>query len=163
MNYYNVFYFFSLADKLSKFFDIFSNIFTVSTIILSIVMILIMVLVKLEDADLELSDLNKKWFRVIRTTFYLNFILMIIFWFCYILTPTKREMTLILAGGAIGNFITTDSSARQIPAELTNLVKSELQKAVQENNLDMFKSKTLKDSLNDMTKEQLVEYMINKK
>lgn len=162
MNYYNVFYFFSLSDKLSRFFDLFSNIFTTSTIILTIIMIIVMAATK-TDGDLKMSNLDTKWFRVIRNTFYLSLISMIIFWFCYILTPTKKEMTLILAGGAIGNFITTDSSARQIPAELTNLVKSELQKAVQENNLDLLKTKTLKDSLSEMTKEQLVEYMLNKK
>ena len=52
---------------------------------------------------------------------YTMMILSIITWFGWAATPTKKDCVMIIAGGGIATFLTSDTNARQIPAELSKL------------------------------------------
>jgi len=79
---------------------------------------------------------------------------------------------LIVAGGAVGNFITTDTSSRAIPADISKFLHlslnkeiDDLQKEVQTDIRKELGIETQKDKLiqqvEKLTKEQLIEYLKN--
>lgn len=85
-----------------------------------------------------------------------------LFWALYVLTPSKRDALLIIAGGETLNFLTTDSSANQIPKELSNFVVSELRSmasdAKVELNLNNAKEQVLQKA-KQMSTEELLSTM----
>lgn len=95
-----------------------------------------------------------------------------LFWLLYVLTPSKQDSILIISGGAVGNFLTTDSSSAKIPADLTRYLHLSFQKEIDELDEDQKKelgldSATLKqkkkldvtEKLKQMTKEQIIDYL----
>jgi len=89
---------------------------------------------------------------------------MILFWALYVFTPSKKDALLIVAGGQTLNFLTTDSSARKIPHELSDFVLTELKNMSQEVKVDLNltdqKEKILEEA-KSMTGKQLIERMKN--
>lgn len=73
----------------------------------------------------------------------------ILFWMFYIFTPSKKDALLIVAGSGILNFLTTDSTAKQIPHELSNFVVTELKNMAKENEVDL----NIKDQKNKILEE----------
>jgi uridylate kinase len=77
-----------------------------------------------------------------------------------VFTPTKKETLLIIAGGGTMNFLTTDSTAKQIPHELSNFVVTELKSMAAEAKVDIGlsaqKEKILEDA-KKMTTSELME------
>jgi hypothetical protein len=51
--------------------------------------------------------------------------------------PTKKDAVMILVGGSVVEFMTTDSVARQIPSELLILARNEIQSAAAEAKVDL--------------------------
>lgn len=158
MNWYSVFYWLTRADNIVNFFDSFSNIFTLLTVIGLIAYVLVIGF----SGDSNLSEEEKKsalhWRKFIGKTFWFSFIMCMITWFGYVATPTKKDALLIVAGGAVGNFITSDSSTRAIPAELALLIREEIKGEITE-----LKSKTTVDTLASKSKEELIKLIENKK
>jgi uridylate kinase len=87
---------------------------------------------------------------------------MIFFWSLYIFTPSKKDALLIVAGGQTLNFLTTDSTAKQIPHELSNFVVTELKNmakdAAVDLNISSQKDKILEKAKN-MTAAELMSEM----
>ena len=88
--------------------------------------------------------------------------LMILFWSLFVFTPSKKDALIIVAGGQTLNFLVNDKSAKQIPAELSNFVLTEIKNQAKEAAVDLNissqKEKMLKKAKN-MTFEQLREEM----
>ena len=63
--------------------------------------------------------------------------LMFFWWSLYVFTPSKKDSLLIVAGGGALNYLTTDSTAKQIPHELTNFVVTELKNMAKDNEIDL--------------------------
>jgi hypothetical protein len=88
------------------------------------------------------------------------------FWFLYLFTPSKGDTLLIIAGGAVGNFVTSDSSSKAIPSDITNFIHMKL-KAEMINVDDDIKrqldvqspKEKFMDKVKDLSKEQLIEYL----
>ena len=109
--------------------------------------------------DAYRSDLSNVDKRFKKPTFQFLF-LTLFMWLLFILTPTKKDAALIVAGGAIGTYIQKDTTIRQIPKEILDYVRAELKaytaKAITETSKADVENNVLKD-----VKEQLVQKIRN--
>lgn len=179
MSWYSIFYWLTVADGVKQFFDIASNTFTTFAI-LSFIATIITGIVKASSAyqsgdkrSAENNDVymgSKIVLRWVLTLCIAFTFLASITWAGYIFTPSRNQCLVIVAGGAVGNFITSDSNAKAIPSELSLLLRTELKdqiKNVGKENLagakEVLGVETPKDKLiknvKQMTKEQLIEYL----
>lgn len=87
---------------------------------------------------------------------------MILFWSLFIFTPSKRDSLLIVAGGQTMNFLSSDSTAKQIPQDVLNFVSVELQNMAKEAKMELGiysqKEKILQEA-KTLSTEQLMEKM----
>ena len=174
MNFYSVFYWLTVADGVKKVFDVFSNVFTWFTVISLIayaIAIGFSIQFKAENDDAGYKDCLL-WRKMISRFYWISQIICVITWLGYVLTPTKKDCMLIVAGGAVGNFITTDTSSKAIPADITKFLHLSLNKEIddlqKEVKTDIRKElgvQTEKEKFIDkaekLTKEQLIEYLKN--
>jgi hypothetical protein len=148
MNYYSVFYWLTVADNARYFFGIFAGIFTAFSVISTIAFIF-----WCDDDDVR--DSAKKWI-------WWSYPFMILFWGFLIFTPSKKDSLLIIAGGGTMNFLTSDSTAKQIPHELTNFVVTELKSMAKSAEIEIatddYKKNILKEA-EGMTGKELIEAM----
>lgn len=110
---------------------------------------------KQTDKDKENQKMSRKWF-------WWSSPFAILFISLWVLTPNKKDALLIIAGGETLNFLTTDSSSKQIPHELTTFVVTELKNMAQDAkvnlNIQSQKEKIL-DEAKKMTAEQVMDKM----
>lgn len=148
MNYTSLFYWLTVADNAKTMFVafiwLFSIIATISTFAYFI---------NVDDEDNQ--RMSRKWM-------WWSYPFMILFWSLYIFTPSKKDALLIVAGGQTLNFLTTDSTSRQIPHELTSFVVTELKNMAESAKVDLNiasqKDKILQEAKN-MSANQLMEKM----
>lgn len=176
-NWYSTFYWLTVSDGVKEVFDTFSNIFTFLTVITLIVFaFLIGVSIdfasKSNKTDKEKEDYEDciRWKKFVGRLYWTSQIICIITWLGYVFTPTKKDCLLIVAGGAVGNFITTDTSAKSIPSDITKFLHLSLNKEIEdlqkEVKTDIRKElgvQTEKDKFIDkvekLSKEELIEYL----
>lgn len=177
MNWYGIFYWLTVADSVKSFFDTTSNIFTTFTIIAFIALIVVGIgeSYTVDDANLKNEAEEKenptyrswlKFGKMVKRLFYPFLILAILTWAGYVFTPTKKDCLLIVAGGAVGNFMTSDSSAKQLPGDVTKFLhmslKSEIanlsEDARKELGVESPKEKLL-DKVKKLSKEELINYL----
>lgn len=171
MNWYSIFYWVTRADSVRTFFDVASNIFTSMAIFLFIVFICTALnlmeqisvnKIKNEEEEKTNSEVRsaKMLKRYFSNIFYVSLFLSLITWAGYMLTPTKKETLLIIAGGGTMQFLTTDSAAKQIPHELSTFVVTELKSMAKEAQVDLGiasqKDKILEEAKH-MTSQELIE------
>ena len=172
MNYYYVFYGISVADGIKNVFDTFSNIFTFLTVI-SLIAYAIVIGITI-DPSVKGGERESAlvWRKFIGRTFWFSIVVCIITWLGYVATPTKKDCLLIVAGGAVGNFITTDSSSKQLPSDITQFLHLSLKNEIKELGEEAKKEITtqlgiqtpkdkLIDKVKELSKEQIIEYLKN--
>ena len=177
MNWYSVFYWLTVADGVKRFFDVASSWFMFFTIVFFIILIITVIgkaitisQNKVENKEDEGKDADVRAWNLVRSysskLFFAFLVLMTVTWLGYVATPSKKDCLMIIAGGAVGNFVTSDSSAKQIPHDIATFLHMSLQKEVA--SLDVETRKELGmatpkekflDKVKNMTKEQLVEYL----
>lgn len=173
MNYYSVFYWLTVADGVKQVFDTFSNIFTFFSVISCIAYVVVIAFaVDMKKGDAKELTAYSFWRKFIARTFWTATVLCLITWIGYVMTPTKKDCMLIVAGGAVGNFITTDSSSKALPADITKYLHLSLNKEIEDLNkevggnirkelgIESSKDKFV-NSLKDLSKEQIIEYLQN--
>ena len=112
-------------------------------------------------------DWAKKYSSI---SFYICLGLAIVMWICYVLVPTKKDCLLIIAGGAVGNFITSDSSSKALPADITEYLHLSLRDEIKSLRTDVKKDlgmQSKKENLidkvknigDDALKKELLEYI----
>jgi hypothetical protein len=74
--------------------------------------------------------------------------------------PSKKDLLLIVAGGAVGEFITTNPDARQLPADVTKFLRAEILSATAELS-PAYQAE--RDKLANASKEDLVEMLLKAK
>ena len=122
MNYTKLFYWLTVADNAKTMFVVGIIIFTIIGVVATIAYL---------TNSGEEQKLARKWM-------WWSYPFMILFWTLYIFTPNKRDALLIVAGGQTLNFLTTDSTAKSIPHELTKYaipIGSKFEKVVNPNPL----------------------------
>lgn len=162
-DYSKLFYWVSVADNATTFFGWMVVIFTIISLIVTIVLFVGMGADEFsDDKDEDGTSERIKFVTWMRKWVFWAYPIMILFWMLYILTPDKKQSLLIIAGGGVLNYLTTDSVARQIPHELTDYVVSELKSMAAEAKVDLgIKSEKQKvlEQVKDLTPEQLLEKM----
>jgi hypothetical protein len=101
------------------------------------------------------AERAKKWM-------WWSYPLMIVFWSLYVFTPNKKDALLIVAGGQTMQFLTTDSTAKQIPHDVLNFVSAELRSMAKDAEVDLGignQKDRLLEEAKKMTTDQLLEKM----
>ena len=159
-NWYSVFYWLTVADGVKSFFDVASDIFTWLSVIGLIAYIFAIAFSLSEDSRDNQDKISPEYLRLRKMfgwIFWGFTILSLVSWFGYVAVPTKRDAVMILVGGSVVEFMTTDSVASQIPSELLILAKNEIQSAAEEAKVDLGiysqKDKILQETKNMSTTE----------
>ena len=177
----------TIADGLKNFFNVVSNIFTVFTVLLFVVYVIVRIAkastvseksLKTEEEEKVNPDMRSLELanKHVSKLFFPFLIIALITWFFYVVIPTKKECIQITLGGGIATFLTTDSSAKEIPSdvmqfmhlymqkeinELTKEDKAEVMETIGANAPETEKEKLLKE-LGNMTKDEILEWFKNK-
>jgi hypothetical protein len=148
MNYTKLFYWLTVANNAKMMFITFIIIFTAIAVIATIAYIF-------NGEEPDSQRMSRKWM-------WWSYPFMILFWSLFIFTPDRKDALLIIAGGQTMNFLTTDSTAKQIPHELSSFVVSELKNMAKEAQVDLGiqnqKEKILEQA-KTMTAMEIVEKM----
>lgn len=146
MDYTKIFYWLTVADSAKKVFLWMLIIFGLITIISTIAYFF-------TCEEPKNQRLSRLWMWR-SYPFFLTFLML------HVLIPSKKDSLLIIAGGQTLNFLTTDKSAKQIPAELSGFVLTELKNMAKEASVDLNiasqKEKVLEQA-KSMTSEELLQ------
>ncbi len=157
MNWYRLFYWMTVADNAKSFFIVFIVIFTAISTIATI-----LYFANCTTDDLGQTKEDKLNQKTSRKWMWWSYPFMVLFWALYVFTPSKKDALLIVAGGGTMNFLSTDSSARQIPHEMTSFVVEELKSMAKDAKVDLGisnqKDRILEEA-KKMTTEELLEKM----
>jgi hypothetical protein len=104
-----------------------------------------------DQATVGSCDTLSKWWP---KTVWPFIILALVSWMGFAFCPSKKDSLIIVTGGAVGNFVTKDSSAKAIPAEAMTLLRDKIKQEIRELN-----TTTVTKKLEDMTKEELLEQL----
>jgi hypothetical protein len=179
VNWYKIFYFMALSDGIKSFFDTTSNIFTVSAVI-SFILLLVTSIGRsyvisenrLQTTEEEKKDADTRSWEFARKhssrIFWVALSLAIFTWLGYVLVPTKKECLFIVAGGAAASFVSSDSSVKALPADLTKYVHLSLKEKISELTDDDRKEiglttkedsvkNNLIDKVKELTKDEIIE------
>lgn len=149
MNWYQIFYWLTVADNAGTFFGWMCTIFTAIAVISTIAYFLVA-----ENEDRDDLIFTRKWI-------FWSYPFMALFWILYVFTPSKKDSLLIIAGGGTLEFLTTDSTAKQIPAEMTNFVLTELKSMAKEAEVQL-DTRTTKEQILEEAKDMTTEELLNK-
>lgn len=150
MDYSKLFYWLTVADNAKVLFITGIVVFTTIAVIATVVNLIC----RAEDKDSVGAAIARNW---IKWSYPIAFL----FWSLYIFTPSKRDALLIVAGGQTMNFLTTDSTAKQIPHELSNFVVTELKNMAKEAQVDL-NLNSQKDKILEEAKSMTTEQVLNK-
>lgn len=166
MSWYSIFYWITVADRVKEFFDTASGMFSWFASILVIAYIILSLCYSVEisenndktDAAKALSSAK----NVLRRLFSTAFLCAMLTWLGYVFCPSKSDALIIVAGGAVGNFITKDTSARQIPPEVMTLLRDKIRSEIKDIHVKDMVNDNLSDTLKSKTKEELIEILKKK-
>lgn len=149
MNYTKLFYWLTVADNAKNLFTVLIGIFTFIAVIATIAYFICAL------GNDENQRMARKWM-------WWSYPFAILFWMLQIATPSKKDALLIIAGGQTLNFLTTDSTSKQIPKELSNFVVTELKNMANDAKINLNiqdqKEKILEEVKN-MTSAELITKM----
>lgn len=153
MNWYSIFYWLTVADSARILFTVLVIIFTAFSVITSLILIF-----HSGDDDSDNADVRAECWKYLRFTIPIA----MLFWALLIFTPDRKSALLIIAGGGTLEYLSNDSTARQIPHEALNFVVVQLKSMSQEANVDLniqtARQKVIERAKN-MTADQLIREM----
>lgn len=151
MDYTKLFYWLTVADNARVMFIVFTVIFTAVSLFSTFGYLVR----KMEGEDEEDCKNIRKWM-------FWSYPFMILFWGLTIFTPSKRDALFIVGGGQVVNFLTTDSTTKQIPHELSNFIVSELKTMAKDAEVEYAAEETkerLVEKAKSLSSEELIEKM----
>jgi len=158
MNYYKIFYWLTVSDNVKLIFAIVAIVGLVFTIILTIGVFM--------SGTNDVPNEYSEWQPITKRIYRASAILTFVFGLAWTLTPSKIDCLLIIAGGATGNFLTSDSSAKAIPSDITNFLHLNIQQQIAGLNSDAKKAlgmqtqkEKLIDKVKDLSKEELIQFL----
>lgn len=151
MNWYLLFYLFSIVERLS-------TACVIMTILCVGGIILTFTLIETYYVD-EKDEVNNARLRRWRPWLVSTGFLFLSF---SIVIPTKKDLLLIIAGGAVGNFVTSDSSAKALPADLTRFLRGQILKASADLKEDVLLDGE-RSKLKQMSQDELVNLLMRQK
>jgi len=148
MNWYTIFYWLVVADNAKALFITGIVIFTLISILATICYIM-----NVEEGDEANQRMSRKWM-------WYSYPFMILFWSLFLFTPSRKDSLLIIAGGGALEFLTTDSSAQQLPHQAMEFVVGELRTMAKETQVDLgiaTQKERILEEAKKMTNEQLLQ------
>lgn len=148
MNYMKLFYWLTVADNAKTFFVVFVGLFTFMSVVATICYFV-------TSGDSNDQRMSRKWM-------WWCYPFMIFFWSLFIFTPSKRDALIIVAGGSTLNYLTTDSTTKQIPKELSNFVLTEIKNMAAEAKVELqsgYQKEKILEEAKNMTGNQIIEKM----
>lgn len=154
VNWYQIFYWLSVADN-------------VKTVTLTLWIVLGVYVLGASLAALGMfENAFNTWEKGSRRVFYIFSIGFLLSIFTWMFLPSKKDCMLIIAGGSVGTFLSTDSSSKALPADLTKYLhlklNSELNELGDETKKELglqTKKEEFVDKLKDFSKEQIIDYL----
>jgi hypothetical protein len=149
MNYQKLFYWMSVADQAKTFFMIVAVIAS----IIGLVSFLIALGAFSEDYDDKAKA--RKWV-------FFSWPIWIIFWGLWIFTPDKKDALFIVAGGGAMNYLSQDSTAKQLPHELLEFTKVNLQNLAADAKVQLgiqSQKEKILDEAKNMTSAEILDRM----
>lgn len=173
MNYYSIFYWLTVADGVKKFFDVASNVFCWIFALSFIANIFLYLGYCMEIAEQKTKTEQEDggnpeirsflvYKKFLSRVMYTCLCIGLISWIGYVFTPSKKDCLLIVAGGAVGNFITQDSSAKKIPSDIALFLHENLKKQILSIESDTARKatkSTFLDKAKSMSKEEIIDYL----
>ena len=175
INWYKVFYWMTAADAFKTVAGVIAVIGIIATVISTIGYFTSSNAAATEVRDGDPTDKTQQssndnewaiWLRAWKRTFTIVLPMTIIFGVLWALIPTKKDCLLIVAGGSVGTFISTDSSSKALPADVTKYLHLKLNAEIQELGTEAKKELGLQtkkdefiDKVKDLTKEELIDYL----
>ena len=147
MDYVKLFYWLVVADNARLLFQWGAGIFTAFAIISTIINIF-----SRAKQSNEIANGARSWRKWSIPFAFL-------FWSMLIFTPSKRDSLLIVAGGGTLNYLTTDSTAKQLPKELSGFILTELKSMAKSSAVDLG-VKTTKEKVIEKAKGMSAEEII---
>lgn len=148
-NYQKLFYWMSVADNAKDFF------ITIAIITSLIGIISFLTSLGVFDYDENLMKRARNWV-------FFSWPLWILFWGLWIFTPNKKDALFIIAGGGAMNYLSQDSSAKQLPHELIEFTKLNIQNLAADAKVQLGvqsqKDKIL-DEAKNMTSSEILDKM----
>jgi hypothetical protein len=166
MNWYTLFYLFSILEKLTIAFAWGAGLCTFFFVVFVILHYVNKAEVNYHNEDTHTYKNALKWINTFKWPRISCFVLGIIFWVLIIFTPNRKDMIIIIAGGAVGQFVTTDSSARELPADITRFLRGEILKATSELTDEARQSvgiDTEAEKIKKMSREELEKLLLENK
>lgn len=166
MNWYSIFYLFSVADGLKTFFVVAIVIFTITSFASTI-----FYLINSEEKDYKSDEADAKRYQAMsRKWMWWSLPFACLFWILYIMIPDRKDMVMIIAGGAVGEFVLSDPNARQLPADVTRFLRKEILDATADLSDEAKQAMGIKPSaidsaaqeLKKLSKEQLEKMLLEK-
>lgn len=178
-NWYSLFYWLTVADSVKHFFDVTSNLFTTVSVFAFIAYVASRIGAAIQVSANHVTNEEEKTDADVRAWGYLkqysggvfwpSLALALFTWIGYVATPSKKDCFIIIAGGAVGNFLQSDSTAKQLPHDVSNFLHTYLQKEMKDLNVDFSKElgintsarqkkiQTLKAQFKNLTADQILE------
>lgn len=154
MNWYKIFYWFSIVENISNFALAIAIIFSIIAVVSWLVKVFC-------DEDYDKNILKKAM-----PIFKWSLPFAIAGWLIFTFIPTKKQILMIIAGGSVGNFIQGDSSVQKLPADVTRYLHLSMKKEIESLSSETKEElgiATAKDKLlnkaKEMTKEELIEFI----
>lgn len=151
MSWYTLFYWLTVADNLRTFF------ITAIVITTAWAVIAFFCWVTAETDD-GTSKFKLKSLHHTRWAFPFAFF----FWMAYLLTPSKRDALFIIAGGGTLHYLSNDPTGKQIPAEMSTFVLTQLKSMSKEAQVELgiqSEKERVLDKVKGMSVEQLISEM----
>jgi hypothetical protein len=169
-NYYKLFYWVTVADSVKDFLFTMGIIFGVLTGLSLIGNLWSSTAMASEISSGETQNRDYKqwevWQKHWKRLFNWCLIPAILFIGGLMFTPSKKDCVLIVAGGAGVGFLTSDSSARALPADLTKYLHTALVEQTKDLSTDVKEKlgvatpkETLLNKATKMTKDELIEWL----
>ena len=154
MSYKALFYWLTVADNAKIFFWTFAIIFTIVSCIAVLAYLFTSESYQSED-DKKAQAMSRKWV-------WYSMPFTILFWAFVIFTPSRKDALLIVAGGTTLDYLSQDSTARQLPKELINFVSVELRNLASETGVQLqinSKKEEMMDKVKDLSAKELIDLM----
>lgn len=155
MDYTKLFYWITVADNAR-------NFFVVGIVLTMLILAICVIILCVPKSSYEDKNNYAPTRKYVRRFIYYFTSLAIIFWIFWIGTPSKKNALLIIAGGQTLNYLTTDSTAKTIPHELTTFLVTEIKNLSEEAKVEiavMTNKEKVFDEAKKMTTDQLIERM----
>lgn len=154
MDYKKMFYWLTVADNAKTLFFTISILFG-AVVVISTICYFIFASDFQDEDDKRSQKMSRKWI-------WWSSPFCILFLSLWVFTPNKKDALLIIGGGETLNFLTTDSTAKQIPHELSSFILTELKNMGKDAKVNLYiesqKEKIL-DEAKNMSANEIIDRM----